>query len=251
MLRARRVSRPKLAGSGVALAGTVAHAEFASVLRAASKGGVSAIAQLESDIGSYVDGLAAIDPDGLPRNEALAYWLNLYNAAVLHAAGRAHRSGTASVLRVPGAFTGPQVQVAGIELSLDQIEHGKIRRFLDPRIHGALICGSVSCPTLRPTPFTGNGLEDQLEDQMRTFIARGGGSVDRDTKTLTLSRVLKWYGRDFVSPSQMPTILPAGRRRVAAAVAPWFSPTDAEFITNERPAVEFAAYDWALGCSIA
>lgn len=252
MLRARRVSRPKFSVSGAPLDSiTVAHGDFERVLSAASTGGASALGGLELDIGRYTAVLVAIDPDRLTRGEALAYWLNLYNAGALLAAGRAHRTDVSSVLRVPGAFTSPWIEVAGVPLSLDQIEHGKIRRFHDPRIHGALICGSVSCPTLRPTPFTGSGLENQLDDQMRSFIARGGGSVNRGSKTVTLSRVFKWYGRDFVSPSKMPTILPAGGIRVAAAVAPWFSLSDSEFITNEQPAVEFAAYDWGLGCSIA
>jgi hypothetical protein len=57
-----------------------------------------------------------------------------------------------SVLRMPGAFSAPFVTVAGERLSLDAIEHAKIRRFADPRIHAALVCGSVSCPTLRPPP---------------------------------------------------------------------------------------------------
>ena len=53
----------------------------------------------------------------------------------------------------PGAFDAPWAMVGGESLSLNDIEHGKIRRFRDPRIHAALVCGSVSCPTLRYEPF--------------------------------------------------------------------------------------------------
>jgi hypothetical protein len=233
MLRARRVSKPKFSEPCIPVGSdAVDHSELRSVLLAASAGGVSAIGGLQAGVERYSDTLATIDPDDLRRSEALAYWLNLYNAGALLAAGQAHLSEAESVLRVPGAFTSAWIEVAGVPLSLDEIEHGKIRRFHDPRIHGALICGSVSCPTLRPTPFTGTGLGDQLDDQMRSFITRGGGSLNRGTKTLTLSRVFKWYGRDFVSPSKMPTILPASGRRVATAVAPWFPETDAEFIVK-------------------
>ena len=42
---------------------------------------------------------------------------------------------------------------------LDDIEHGKVRRFGDPRIHSALVCGSVSCPTLRFEPYEGDRLD--------------------------------------------------------------------------------------------
>lgn len=246
MLRARRVPRPNPSGSG-----TVDHKGLRAVLSAVSGGGIGAIGPLNPEIAEYIDELATVDPDELPRDEALAFWLNLYNAGALRAAGQAKAIDADSVLRIPGALTKPWIEIAGERLSLDQIEHGKIRRFSDPRIHGSLICGSVSCPTLRETPFTGTGLDDQLEDQMTSFMSRGGGSVDRATRTVTLSRVFKWYGRDFVAPSRMPTILPAGGNRIAAAVAPWLSAEDAAFVTNERPAVRFAAYDWGLGCSIA
>ncbi|MCH8899927.1 MAG: hypothetical protein IH942_05470 [Acidobacteria bacterium] len=49
----------------------------------------------------------------------------------------------------------------------------------------------------------------------------------------------------------MPTFLPARRRSLAVAVAPWLLPGDASWVLATRPKVEFAAYDWGLACSIA
>ena len=126
-----------------------------------------------------------------------------------------------SALRVPGAFNVSWVTVGRESLTLTDIEHGKIRRFGDPRIHAALVCGSVSCPTLRHQPYQGD-IDEQLDDQMRSFLAIGGAVVDRDNGTLRLSRVLLWYGRDLVAPRRMPTLLPArpplarGRRSALA-----------------------------------
>ena len=111
----------------------------------------------------------------------------------------------------PGAFDTPWAMVGGESLSLNDMEHGKIRRFQDPRIHAALVCGSVSCPSLRYEPF-GDNLGEQLDEQIRTFLAGGGAHVDRDSGTLQLSRVFLWYGGDFVRPGRMPTWIPARRR---------------------------------------
>jgi hypothetical protein len=174
----------------------------------------------------------------------------VYNAGAIGSAASAYDVSADSVLRIPGAFSRPSITVAGEALSLDDIEHGKIRRFGDPRIHGALVCGSISCPTLRGSPFTGEDVESQLEDQMRSFITSGGGRIDRAANTVTLSRVLKWYGRDFVRPSKMPTIVPASSSAIRNAVSEWFDEEDRLFITENQPAVEFASYDWELGCSI-
>ncbi len=245
MLRARRVSRPRPSGTG-----TVDHTTFGSVLVRLAQDGIGSFGSDDAELGSYRASASAIDPDRLPRGESLAFWLNLYNAGAIGSAASAFDASADSVLRIPGAFSRPWVTIAGEKLSLDDIEHGKIRRFRDPRIHGALVCGSISCPTLRGTPFTGEEVESQLEDQMRSFIISGGGQIDRAANTVTLSRVLKWYGRDFVSPSKMPTIIPANSSAIRDAVSEWFGEEDRIFINENRPSVQFASYDWALDCSI-
>ena len=149
-----------------------------------------------------------------------------------------------------GAFNGSGVRGGRTSLRLPDLERGKNRRSGDPRIHAALVCGSVSCPTLRHEPYEGD-VDGQRDAQMRSFLAMGGASVDRDNGILRLSRVLLWYGRDLVAPHRMPTFLPARRRSLAVAVAPWLLPGDASWVLATRPKVEFAAYDWALACSIA
>jgi hypothetical protein len=154
------------------------------------------------------------------------------------------------VLRVPGAFDRPWATISGEELSLNAIEHGKIRRFGDPRIHGALVCGSVSCPTLRYQPF-GPDLNEQLDDQMASFLAGGGAAVDRLSGTLRLSWIFLWYGGDFVRPKRMPTWLPARKRDLARVIARWLPADDAAWVLTSSPTVDYADYDWGLACSIA
>jgi hypothetical protein len=136
-------------------------------------------------------------------------------------------------------------------MSIDDIEHGKIRRFGDPRIHGALVCGSVSCPTLRNEPFSGVLLDKQLDDQMRTFLASGGARLDETTNTLHLSRVLMWYGGDFARPQRMPTLRPVRASRISMGIVPWLDPLHAAYVIVEQPKVVFSPYDWGLGCSVA
>ena len=221
------------------------------MLNRLSRNGIGSFGSDDEELASYRAAASSVDPNQLRRGEALAFWLNLYNAGAIGSAASAYDVSADSVLRIPGAFSRQWITVAGEALSLDDIEHGKIRRFGDPRIHGALVCGSVSCPTLRGTPFTGEDVEFQLDDQMRTFIVSGGGKIDRAANTVTLSRVLKWYGRDFVRPKKMPTIIPASSRAIRDAVSEWFTEEERTYIGESDPSVEFASYDWALGCSIA
>ena len=243
ILRSRRLRKPVPAGNG-----TIDHSALAPALEGVARGGAAALATEEASLAGYMASLAGVDPDTLGRDEALAYWLNLYNAGTLDLARRTLDNGIGSVLRVPGAFDRPVVTIAGEALSLEGIEHGKIRRFGDPRIHAALVCGSASCPTLRSEPFTGDSLNGQLDDQTRYFLANGGAILDGDT--LRLSRVFLWYGADWVRPRRMPTFLPAGKQRVARALIPWLDATTTEALRSERPRVVFQDYSWALGCAV-
>ena len=248
MVRARRLSPPHPDPEGSI---TIDHSELGSVLDAFVSSGIASLTDNARALENYRTSMEGVDPDDLGPAESLAFWMNLYNAGALRAAGLAFDEDMESVLRVPGAFSAPWATVVGRELSLDDIEHGKIRRFGDPRIHGALVCGSASCPTLRAEPFTGADLDHQLDDQLRFFIAHGGGSVRRADNTVSLSSVFKWYGGDFTSPHTMPNLAPASAERLRDTVAYWFSPDDATYIWANQPDVVFMPYDWGLGCSVA
>lgn len=245
MLYARRVAAPLPTGNAV-----VDHAALGGVLDSVATGGPKALPACLTELVTYRDDLSAIDPDSLDAAEALAYWINLYNAGALHLAGEAVSSQHASVLGVPGAFSGVWVTVANVDLSLDDIEHGKIRRFKDPRIHGALVCGSASCPTLSGTPFTGQDIDQQLDKQMRSYLRNGGASIDRDANTIQLSRILKWFGGDFRWPHAMPTLRPARPKTTAEAIVPWLAADQADWVMSQKPKVVFASYDWGIGCSV-
>ncbi len=243
VLRAMRVSRPHPTGTG-----DVSHHGLAEVLLALRQSGVTSLAERAPDIHSYRSELESIDPDSLSVDGALAFWLNLYNAGALGLAAEATTAGLSTVLRVPGGFGRRWTTIAGEDLSLDDIEHGKIRRFRDPRIHGALVCGSASCPTLRYEPYEGDTLDHQLENQMAAFLAGGGAIYDEPSNRLLLSRVFLWYGSDFVRPTRMPTWIPAGKKAVAAAVSKWLDPK--EQLAVAKADVGFQSYDWGLSCAI-
>ena len=238
VVKALRVSRPRPQGSG-----TVEHSELGEVLSILRERGVPGLADQRPALATYRQRLESIDPDSLDRGEALAYWLNLYNAGALDLAADTSASGETSVLRTPGAFTRPWATVAGKRLSLNDIEHGKVRRFRDPRVHGALVCGSASCPTLRFEPYVGSRIDEQMEDQMRAFVS-GGGAV-ADGSQLMLSRIFLWYGGDFVRPHRMPSFLPVSKAAVRNAIEPWLDEP-----LRGLGGVAFLPYDWSLACAI-
>jgi len=82
-------------------------------------------------------------------------------------------------------------------LSLDDIEHETIRKeFRDPRIHAAVNCASLGCPSLVRYAFVGKQIDKQLEESMKNFLENS--SKNRvDKKTIKLNQIFKWYENDF------------------------------------------------------
>lgn len=229
---------------------TVDHSHLSPALEQLDREGPGVLSGLADELGSYLRSMERIDPDMLSRHEALAFWINLYNAGALILAGQAQRDGVESVLGVPGGFRQRFVQISGEDLSLDDIEHGKLRRFGDPRIHAALVCGSVSCPTLRGEPYTGDRLNDQFDDQLRHFLAAGALQTDSSRAVVYLSRVFLWFGADFVRPHRMPAFIPARKSQILGALTPWIDPSTRKWIETVEPGVEFQRYDWGLSCAV-
>jgi len=149
-------------------------------------------------------------------NEKRSFWINVYNGAVIdRALGAEVRE---SVKEVRGFFRRRFLDVAGVPLSLDEIEHGFLRRnrrpparllppllfrpgrkpwmvrTLDPRIHFALNCGARSCPPF--AVYEEMDLDARLEAAARTFLTFEVG-VDPAERTITANPILRWYRRDF------------------------------------------------------
>ena len=106
------------------------------------------------------------DPEPGSRPEAMALWINLYNALVIRqvlarfplASIRPTIAGVPNWPAFLAFFSRPVISLQGQSLSLNRIEHGILRpRFGDPRLHFALVCAAVGCPLLRPEAYRPSG----------------------------------------------------------------------------------------------
>lgn len=150
--------------------------------------------------------LAEVDPEALSRPDQLAYWINLYNVSIVALVADRYPIesirdlSTDPIVRL-NVFKKPHVRVKGGALSLDEVEHERIRaRFRDPRIHFAVNCAAESCPPIRTEPYVGARVDEQLDDQTRRFLAgpRGARLEERDGRvTVRVSKVMDWFAEDF------------------------------------------------------
>jgi len=157
---------------------------------------------------TYIENLAALPISRYNRDEQMAYWINLYNALTLQVVLDHYPVDSIRDIDIsPGFFTsGPWgaklVEVEGHPLSLDDIEHRILRPiWRDPRIHYAVNCASICCPNLRPQPYTGDMIDQQLDYAARDFINNWRG-VRIDNGEVTASRIYEWYTEDFGGNTQ-------------------------------------------------
>jgi Protein of unknown function, DUF547 len=161
-----------------------------------------------SRLDGYLVALAARVPSAMTRNEAFAYWANLYNAATLKIVVDRYPvksirdiksdTGLFDVKGYIGPWRTKVATVEGRQVSLDDIEHEIMRpTFKDPRVHYAVNCASIGCPNLAPRAWRAETLDKYLDMAARAFINHPRGVLVRPDGTLRVSSIYKWYKEDF------------------------------------------------------
>lgn len=213
---------------------------------------------------AFAAGLAELDAETYQRwsePEKIAFWINAYNGLTLKlivdrypiGATKPHSADypANSIRQIPGAWTEVKFEVMGEPVTLDAIENDILRaRFDEPRIHMALVCAALSCPPLRGEPFTAAGLEEQLDDQARMFLANSRAfRADRDAGIVWLSAIFDWFGGDFVSRQgrdEAPAQPSDAAKAVVAFVSRYVSDEDRAYLASGDYRIEFLNYDWTL-----
>ena len=133
--------------------------------------------------------------DGTDEETSKAFYLNAYNLYVIYLVLRDYP--LRSVQDIPGFFDKNKINVAGNNVTLNQLEKDFILKpFNDSRIHFVLICGAIGCPPITNFAYSPKKLEAQLEQQTRTalneftFIRTNGDKTE-------ISQIFKWYIEDF------------------------------------------------------
>jgi hypothetical protein len=191
---------------------------------------------------AVVASLSAKDPSTLTTREArLAFWINAYNVLAIDTVVRSY---PVESIRDVGSLLFPvwkreAGRIGGKPVTLDEIEHRILRPLGDPRIHGAVVCASRSCPALRREPYAPDRIDAQLDDSFARFLAdpRKGLALDRANGVVRLSKVFDWFEEDFA---------PAGG--VLAFVTAHAPPEAREWLRlhGADAEIEYFDYDWGL-----
>jgi hypothetical protein len=190
------------------------------------------------------------------RPQRMAFWINAYNALTLRAivdhypieAGWFSLGPRNSIRQIEGVWTTLTWDAAGRRVSLDDIEHRILRpEFGDARIHFAINCASVSCPPLAAAPYGASGLDAQLDEAARAYLASPQG-LRFEPGRLRVSSIFKWYGDDFIGryAATVPGDRPRRDRAILGTIAEYGPPAASAAARAGTPAIRYLEYDWSL-----
>lgn len=190
-------------------AGAFDHSKFDAILRRDAKPenhefDYAELKSHEADLDAYLDQIANADLRQLSRDQLMALLINAYNAytvkTILNTMTADRPQGVASIRDIPDVFDSRTHLVGKFPLSLNNIEHNLLRPyFKDPRVHFAVNCASVSCPPLANSAYTGEQLDAQLDAAARRTL-QSPDYVRVEGDRLLLTKLLDWYGSDFITP---------------------------------------------------
>lgn len=193
---------------------------------------------------AYIAQMQRERPSAMRRDEAFAYWANLYNAVTLQVVLQNYpvnsirdiRSRTLDPRGLVGPWRTKIVAVEGRRMSLDDIEHGTLRpQFGDPRVHYAVNCASIGCPNLQPRAWRAQTLNADLDAAARAYVNHPRGVSISANGDVRASSIFDWFKSDFGGAD-------AG---VLAHVRRYADPALTRRLQNAS-AIRSYGYDWAL-----
>jgi hypothetical protein len=201
---------------------------------------------------TYLKSLSAVSEERFAKwskADQLAFLINAYNAFTIELILTEYPD-LKSIKDLGSFFRSPWkkefFQLLGQAGTLDWIEHTLIRdenAYQEPRIHFAVNCASLGCPSLLERAYTGPQLDEQLEAQTKRFLS------DREQNRLTgnsvsVSSIFKWYREDFEKGWGGYTSLGGFLAKYASELE--LTESQKGSLANGSLKISFLDYDWGL-----
>ncbi|GCB69904.1 uncharacterized protein [Scyliorhinus torazame] len=162
--------------------------------------------------------LQRLDIGSLTRKQKLAFFINVYNALVIH--GNIKQGAPKNTWQRYKFFNSVSYVIGGEIFTLQDIENGILRgnrkgiaqisrpfsksdprlqvalEEAEPLIHFALNCGVLSCPPIKT--YSAEEIDQQLKISAAAFLDGSDGcQIDVSKREVRLSQIFKWYKIDF------------------------------------------------------
>ncbi len=192
--------------------------------------------------------------------EKIAFWINAYNILTLKLVVDNYPIKKAwyrityppnSIIHISGAWTKHYFKVMGIEYTLREIEREILMaRYADPRICFTFSYATLGGALLRNEPYYPDKLDEQLDDQVKKFLADPRGlRIDHKEKTIRLADIFNWYKSDFIEKYgdiKKFRDRPEHIQAYLNCIVPYISSDDLKYVESQDYEVKFLKYDWRL-----
>ncbi|KAL6069142.1 DEP domain-containing protein [Balamuthia mandrillaris] len=202
--------------------------------------------------------LQRVNITDITREEKMAFFINIYNALVVHAT--VIGGSPSSSWQRSKFFNKMSYLIGGQVFSLNDIEHGVLRSNKrppsgifrqfgrndprlpailnppDPRVHFALVCGAKSCPSIKT--YSPENIDEALDIATMAFFEDGGCVLIPSRREISLSKLLQWYKCDFgKSEEEM-------LRWISRYLPPPSRATLERWLAEENYKLTYQSYDW-------
>lgn len=144
------------------------------------------------------------------KEKKMSFWANTYNFLTIDLIIKQGERET--IHNLGGLISDPwnefSWEIDSLEYTLGQIQHQTLRTLGEPRVHFALTCAAVSCPSLKNEPYWPKKIYSQLEERTALFLKnkKKGVSVHpseesnphiRPYNTFKASQIFQWFKAEF------------------------------------------------------
>lgn len=160
--------------------------------------------------------------------------INLYNALTLN--WMLHNKYAKRIKDTNSPWSKKRHVVFSKLISLNNIEHGSLRKSIGYKAHAVLVCAAKSCPPLPTYAYSEEKLNEQIDIAFENWLAREDlNEFDVENKKVKLSRIFKWYESDFKGEYDIHNILLK------------YSPEKYhEFLKKKDYKIEYKKYNWEV-----
>ncbi|HET8830142.1 MAG TPA: DUF547 domain-containing protein [Pelobium sp.] len=216
---------------------SVDHSVFDKLLKAnvSDKGIVDYKAFVKDKVAlqNYIKSLTQVNTAKLNKNERTAFWINAYNALTIDQIVKHYP--VTSITKIAGGKVWDQAlpyKFDGKSLTLNDIEKKILlgTELFDARIHFAVNCAAVSCPTLINKAYTGSNVQEMLTKNTKSALSNPAFNKI-SSKSASISKLFDWYKADFV--------------KAEGSVVNFINKYSAIKINNQTK-IDYLAYNWSL-----
>ncbi len=224
----------------------------------------SLLRRKRSDLNNILSYLKSVHPAqimAMNDEEKQAFWINTYNLCTLKLIIDNYPIQPKwymilypnnSIMQISDPWTKNYFDIQGLQYNLQEIEQELLlQRFKDPRICFALSNATRGGAALRKEPYRAETLSEQLDDQVKKFLASTQGiTIESDTKTVYISNLFNIH-REIFLKSKYAEIKKFRQRKPDEKA--WlnfmlfFVPdTDKSFLENNEVILKFKKFEWDL-----